>query len=150
MLTRQHIQEEREKTRGVLLVQCLELHPNQVPWAVWSSPDCEKHLTAWLLCLPSSETSYSAAEFSLAMAALLCLPSPACAPLVGQTITVIMQGRQQDSGYIWYLCSNHKCGDGWRIRHDSLKWCIAEGSMSAGCVCGIQHVLLLQSSDWSF
>ena len=76
-LTRQKIPEEREMTRVLLLTCALELHPNQEARPVWSWPERDNHSAAWLLCLPSLETSFSVAEFREAMAALLCLPSPA-------------------------------------------------------------------------
>ena len=56
------------------------------------------------------------------MAALLCLPSPACQPLVGKTITVTKRGKKKSvDKYGDQVCSSQMAGDGYRIKHDSIK-----------------------------
>ena len=42
--------------------------------------------SAWLLCLPTPDTSLSSAKCMEAFASFLCLPSPACQPRLGEVV----------------------------------------------------------------
>ena len=120
--TRQKVQEEREKTRGLLLAKALERYDDQEARPVWSWPERDKHSSAWLLCLPSPDNTFSGAEFTEAVSAFLCLPSPACASLVGQTVTETQKGgRKMVDRWGDVVCNARMRGDGWRVKHDSLK-----------------------------
>ena len=117
--TRQKIQEEREKTRGLLLNKALEKYNDQEARPVWSWPERDKHTSAWLLCLPSPDNTLSGAEFREAMSAFLCLPSPACAPLVGVTVADTQKGgRKVVDRWGDVVCSTKMRGDGWRVKHN--------------------------------
>ena len=116
---RQALVEQRETTRGRVLLQALEQHPNRGARPVWSWKQRDKHSAAFLLCLPGPSTSLSAAEFSEAFAALLCLPSPACSSRVGEAIP----GRARESvcKYGDAVMNAIMRGDGCRKRHDAMK-----------------------------
>ena len=62
----------------------------------------------------------SNAEFAEAMAALLCLPSPACADRIGQTVV----GQTKVCKYGDSVVNAAMRGDGLRRRHDAIKMCI--------------------------
>ena len=83
---RQAITERRSKVRGSVLVRALELHPERTARPVISWRERDKLSSAWLLCLPTPDTSLSTAEFVEAFASLLCLPSPACQPRLGEVV----------------------------------------------------------------
>ena len=114
---RQALTERWQQVTGSLLQKALEQHPDKTARPVWSWPQRDKHSAAWLLCLPTPDTSFSAAEFAEACAALLCLPSPACASRVG----VPVPGRERVC--VWGDTVNNSAmrGDGWRVRHDAVK-----------------------------
>ena len=76
--------------------------------------------TAWLLCLPQADSSFTSAEFSEAFAAFLRLPSPACKSRVGEPVP----GRGRLDCWGDSLVNAAMRGDGWRRRHDSVKLCI--------------------------
>ena len=69
------------------------------------------------MCLPTPDTSFSAAGFAEACAALLCLPSPACASRVGEPVP----GRARVCPWGDTVPNAAMKGDGWRIRHDAVK-----------------------------
>ena len=113
--------------RGKVLLRALELHPQREARPVWSWGEGDKLTTAWLLCLPGSETSFSSAEFSEAFAALLRLPSPACRSRVGEPVP----GRGRLDCWGDSLVNAAMRGDGWRKRRwgearrgDGVKLCI--------------------------
>ena len=65
---RQALTEGWQQTRGRLLQKALEQHPDKLARPVWSWPQRDKHSAAWLLCLPTPDTSFSAEEFTEACA----------------------------------------------------------------------------------
>ena len=109
--------EQREATRGRLLLRALELHHEREARPVWSWPGRDKHSASWLLCLPKPETYFSGPEFSEAFAAHLCLPSPACAPRVGEQVP----GRSKVCKWGDKVVNAKMRGDGLRKRHDAIK-----------------------------
>ena len=60
-----------------MLTLALERHPDRVARPVTAYQNIDKLSGAWLLALPGPETGISSKVFSEAMAAHLCLPSPA-------------------------------------------------------------------------
>lgn len=108
--------EQREKTRANLLNRALELFPNREARPVWSWPERDKHSAVWLLCLPGPDTSFSAAEFGEACAAMLCLPSPACAPRLGEPVKGLVKVCQYGDTVV----NQTMRGDGWRTRHNAM------------------------------
>ena len=114
--TRNKILEEREKTMGLLLLAALEQHPNQNMRPVWSWPERDKLSSQWLLTLPGHDLSLSSEEFSECLATLLCLPSPATAPKVGERV-----GNRSVDIFGDVVLSASLPGDGFRKRHNTIK-----------------------------
>ena len=83
---RSSIVENRERMLGRLLEECLLRHPNPAARPVFSWPERDKLSSQWLLALPGADTFLSSEEFSECLAALLCLPSPACMPVIGERV----------------------------------------------------------------
>ena len=110
------IVEHRERTMGRLLEEGLSRHPDQAARPVWSWPQRDKHTSQWTLALPGQSTMLSSEEFSECVAAMLCLGSPACAPLLGQRV-----GRSTVDRFGDTVMAAALAGDGWRRRHDTLK-----------------------------
>ena len=116
---RQAITERRSKVRGSVLVRALELHPERTARPVISWRERDKLSSAWLLCLPTPDTSLSTAEFVEAFASLLCLPSPACQPRLGEVVPG--RGRVRVGRFGDEVCTATMRGDGPRRRHDAMK-----------------------------
>ena len=72
---------------------------------------------AWLLALPAGDTCLSSPVFAEAAAALLCLPSPACADKIGCEVG----NRRVDQYGDQVQAARGVEGDDWRKRHDSMK-----------------------------
>ena len=113
---RASIVEHREQMMGRLLEEGLSRHPDQAPRPVWSWHQRDKHSSQWLLTLPGHSTMLSSDEFSECVAAMLCLGSPSCAPLLGQRV-----GRSTVDRFGDTVMAAALAGDGWRRRHDTLK-----------------------------
>ena len=112
------------------------LPPGDVGRVAWLSLD--RFSTQWVTALPSPTLGWVLGNdvFSEVAATYLALPSPACAPLVGQRI-----GRYQDQldplgTKLMTLCLP---GDGWRTRHDALKHLLFQDirRMGAPCTCEV-------------
>ena len=114
---RHSLVERRETVRGRVLLKALEEYPDRSARPVMSWRERDKHSSSWLLCLPAPSRTLSNEEFSEAACALLCRPSAACAPRVGERF-----GRGQVIGP-WgdEVVNCAMRGDGWRRRHDALK-----------------------------
>ena len=113
---RSSIVEHREQMMGRLLDECLLRHPQLGARPVFSWPERDKLSSQWLLALPGVDTSLTSEEFSECVAALLCLPSPACTPLIGRRV-----GRASVDKYGDVVMAAALQGDGWRRRHDCIK-----------------------------
>ena len=111
--TRRMVMEQLEESRCKLLTKGLEQYYDQEAQPCWSWPDRGKQTSAWLLTL----TGLSGPEFSEAAATHLCLPSPACASRVGETI----RGTKKIDIFGDSLRSATMKGDGYRKRHDLVK-----------------------------
>ena len=114
---RHSLVERRETVRGRVLQKALEEYQDRSARPVMSWRERDKHSSAWLLCLPGPSHFLSNEEFSEAACALLCRPSVACSPRVGERF-----GRGQVIGQ-WgdEVVNCAMRGDGWRRRHDALK-----------------------------
>ena len=104
---RSNLVEHRERINGRILEDALIRHPNQAARPVFSWPERDKLSSQWLLTLPGPDTLLSSEEFTECLAALLCLPSPACAPLLGQRI-----GRSSVDKYGDAVMASAVAGDG--------------------------------------
>ena len=114
--TRSMLVEAREKLMGLLLIKALQEFPNQRCRPVWADPQKDKHSTSWLLSLPGHNSSLTSAEFTQCAAALLCVPSPACLPKVGEKV-----GKHNVDKFGDRVVAARMSGDGYRTRHDGMK-----------------------------
>ena len=112
--TRGRIVEAVEKTRAKILTKALKEQPRTREALSWKQRD--KVSAAWLLTIPGPDTSLTNAEFSEAAASNLCLPSPACAGRIGETV----KGRITIDPYGDNLQSTPLPGDHWRRRHNNI------------------------------
>ena len=85
----------------------------------WSQRD--KLSSAWLLALPAGDTCLSSPVFAEAAAALLCLPSPACADRIGCEV-----GKRRVDKYGDQVQAARVERDNWRKRHDSIKMMLSK------------------------
>ena len=92
-------------------------HNTSRPVLAWTNRD--KLSTAWLQSLPGPN-GLSNAEFSEAMALVLCTPSPACQDRVGQKV-----GKSVVDKYGNAVMNEPLPGDHWRVRHDTVKMAIS-------------------------
>ena len=81
--TRKLVVEQLEKMWGKVLRSSLDQHADRRVRPVMSWSQRDKLSSAWLLALPAGDTCLSSPVFAEAAAALLCLPSPACADRIG-------------------------------------------------------------------
>ena len=97
----------------------------------------DRFSTQWVTALPSAPLGWVLGNdvFSEVVATYLTLPSPACRPLVGQTI-----GRYRDTldALGAKLTTLALPGDGWRIRHDELKQLLCKDMRSHGLPCSCE------------
>ena len=114
---RQKLTEQIETVRGRVLLKALENHQDREARPVWTFPGRDKLTSLWLLALPGQKATMSNAEFSEAFAAMLNLPSPACARLVGQPIV----GQARVCRFGDSVVNARMRGDGFRRRHDAIK-----------------------------
>ena len=113
--TRRVVVQHREELREAVLRETLsrQQRSNNRPLMAWTNRD--KLSTPWLQCLPGPE-GFSNAEFSEAMALVLCMPSPACKDRVGEKVGKAVVDKYGDN-----VMSQHLPGDHWRTRHDKVK-----------------------------
>ena len=115
--TRGEIIQSRECLMGRLLAEGLERLPNQETRPVWSWPERDKLSSQWLLALPGPDSSLTSEEFTQCIEAHLCLPSTACAPMVGVGVG---RGKVVDIHGDTVVAAQAR-GDGFRRRHDQIK-----------------------------
>jgi hypothetical protein len=78
--------EQVEKLWGKVLKKVLDSYPDRRMRPVMSWGERDKPSSAWLLALPAGDTCLSSPVFAEAAAALLCIPSPACADKIGYEV----------------------------------------------------------------
>ena len=89
---------------------------------------------AWLLSLPGPDTGLSSAVFSEAMAAHLCLPSPAVTAGGWVGKCTVRGGAVIDKFGDAIMCCKYLPGDTWRARHDTGKLAIVSECIDAKLV----------------
>ena len=104
--------------------------------AVWLNTD--QFSTQWVSAIPSPTLGLVLGNdtFGKVFAAYMALPSPACAPLVGQRV-----GRHRDASdppYGVKLTTLALPGDGWRNRHDTLKYLLDRDIREHGVSCSCE------------
>ena len=121
----------REDLRQEVIEACLQRHQDQLARPVFAYQNLDKLSNPWVQALPGPRTGLSAAVFSEAMAARLCLHSPAvvASGKVGQPVT--RGGQAIDAfGDAINNCSALP-GDTWRTRHDTSKVAIARECLAS-------------------
>ena len=115
---RQLLTMKREELKEAVLREALTRHPDKSARPVRAYPQLDKLSTAWKLSLPGVTNGLSTPVFHEVMAMALCLPSPACQPILGQPL-----GHQ--GAVVGPFADELNCafltGDSWRHRHDLLK-----------------------------
>ena len=97
--------------------EALVRHPDASARPVRTYPQFDKLSTAWKLSLPGVTNGLTAPVFQEVMAMHLCLPSPACQPMLGQPVG----DRGEVVGPFGDELNCARLTDSWRTRHDSLK-----------------------------
>ena len=110
--------QDREMLMGRVMLRALEQHPRQDDRSVFIWPQRDKLSATFLLQLKGHDFSLTAAEFGECVAALLCLPSPACSDpwVLGTNVSKRKVDRFGDS-----VMAEAVKGDNWRKRHNALK-----------------------------
>ena len=121
--TRALVVKQKEELREAVISKALRQHPNQAARPVWVFPQFDKQSQAWILATPNPHTFLPSPIFREAMAAHLCLPSPACQPHVGQPV-----GQEGATVDIWgdNVMSAKLPFDTWRTRHNDCQVAIME------------------------
>ena len=114
--SRQMLTEQREEMREAVLAEALKRHGDQAARPVLVYPQMDKLSTAWKLGLPGPSTGLTPPIFKEVMALHLCLPSPACSSILGQSVGAKTVGPFGDE-----LMTAALTQDTWRTRHDSVK-----------------------------
>ena len=119
--TRKLVVEQLEKMWGKVLKSSLDQHADRRVRPVMSWTQRDKLSSAWLLALPAGDTCLSSPVFAEAAAALLCLPSPACADRIGCEV-----GKRRVDKFGDQVQAARVEGDNWRKRHDSIKMMLSK------------------------
>ena len=100
--------------------------------AAWLN--CDRFSTQWVTAIPSPSLGFVLGNdaFCEVFATYLALPSPACAPLVGQRIGSYAEGLDPHG---IKLATLSLPGDGWRKRHDALKHLLDRDIQDHGVPC---------------
>ena len=114
--TRRKIVQEREELRAAVLTEAVSRTADRGKRFVLSWTNRDKLSSSFLHSLPTADTGMNNAEFSEAVAQLLCLPSPACVDRVGEKV-----GRKEVDRYGNNVMNEPLPGNHWRQRHDRIK-----------------------------
>ena len=124
--TRTKAVQQREALRHKLLERALSIHParDARPVTAFQNIADDKCAGSWLLALPGRENNLSCSVFKEALSTHLCLPSPAirAGGWVGKPVG--SKGQTVDKYGDSVLCCHEIPGDGWRVRHDTVKQAI--------------------------
>ena len=121
----------REDLRHLVMVECLKIHPNRQARPVTAYQNLDKLSDPWCQALPGPKTGLPPAIFTEAMAARLCVFSPAvvASGKVGQPLG--RRGAIIDAFGDTIMCCNELPGDTWRTRHDTCKMAISRECAAA-------------------
>jgi hypothetical protein len=132
--TKSLIVQQREGLRHEVLTLALQRHGDRLARPVTVFQNFDKLSGAWLLALPGPDTGLSAKVFTEAMAAHLCLPSPAVVTGGWVGKNTVRGGAVIDQFGYAVMCCKHLPGDTWRHRHDTGKLAIVYECLNAGLV----------------
>ena len=129
--SRKEITTAREDLRHLAMEKCLEQHQDRTARPVTAYQNLDKLSDAWVQALPGPKTGLSASVFVEAVAARLCLHSPAvvASGLIGKTIG--RNGVICDPFGDALVCCKDLVGDTWRQHHDSIKLAIGRECMAS-------------------
>ena len=117
--TRRAVTQQREQLRHEVITLALQQHPDREARPVTVFPNFDKLSGAWLLALPTPTTGLMGRTFSEAMAAHLCLPSPAVREWVGRPVG--RSGKGVDVFGDTIMNCHDLPGDTWHDCHDTGK-----------------------------
>ena len=132
--TRRLVVQQREGLRHEVLALALQRHRDREARPVFVFQNFDKLSGAWLLALPGRDTGLSSQVFTEAMAAHLCLPSPAVAAGGWVGRTTVRGGVVIDKFGDAIMNCKHLPGDTWRARHDTGKLAIVDECLHSGLV----------------
>ena len=129
--SRRDITTAREDLRHMAMERCLEEHRDRLARPVTVYQNLDKLSDAWVQALPGPKTGLSAALFVEAVAARLCLHSPAvvASGMIGRPVG--RNGAIIDAFGDAIVCCRDLVGDTWRQRHDTLKLAIGRECMAS-------------------
>ena len=122
--TRRKLVQQRESLRHKVLSKFLLEYPDRNFRPVTAYPNFDKLSGAWLLALPGFSTGLSTPVFAEALAAHLCLPSPAVQESGWVGRPVGRRGGVVDKYGDTIMNCAELPGDSWRHRHDTGKMAI--------------------------
>ena len=132
--TRRSVVQQREGLRHEVLTLGLVRHADREARPVTVFQNFDKISGAWLLSLPGPDTGLSSPVFREAMAAHLCLPSPAVAAGGWVGKSTVRGGAVIDMFGDAVMNCKHLPGDTWRARHDTGKLAIVTECINAGLI----------------
>ena len=122
--TRRLVVQGKEALRHEVLTLALERHADRRARPVTVYQNFDKLSGAWLLALNGSDTGLSSTVFREAMAAHLCLPSPAVVNGGWVVKNTVMGGAIIDGFGDAVMNCRYLPGNTWRQRHDTGKLAI--------------------------
>ena len=129
--TRRKAVQQRESWRHEVLTKALKEHRDREARPVTVFQNFDKLSGAWLLALPGTSTGLSSSVFAEAMAAHLCLGSPALRssgwvgrPVGRKSVTIDLFGDA-------VMNCDDLPGDTWRHRHDTVKTALVSECIDA-------------------
>ena len=132
--TRRLAVQQRESLRHEVVSLALERHADRQARPVTVFQNFDKLSGAWLLSLPGPDTGLSSKVFTEAIAAHLCLPSPAVVTGGWVGKNTVRGGAVIDKFGDAVMNCRHLPGDTWRHRHDTGKLAIVYECLNAGLV----------------
>ena len=113
--------EQREELKEAVLKEALLRHPDKTARPTTAYPQFDKLSTAWKLSLPGPTNGLTTPLFQEVMAMHLCLCSPTCRMILGQSVG--NRGAVVGAFGDEVMCATLP-QDTWRTRHDTLKVCL--------------------------
>ena len=132
--TRRAIVQQREGLRHEVLTLALQRHGDREARPVTVFQNFDKTSGAWLLALQGPDNGLSSPVFTEAMAAHLCLPSPAVTAGGWVGKCTVRGGAVIDKFGDAIMCCKYLPGDTWRARHDTGKMAIVSECIDAKLV----------------
>ena len=120
-----------EDLRYHAMTRCLELHQDRLARPVFAYQNIDNLSNGWVQALPGPRTGLSATVFGEALAARLCLHSPAVVASSTVGRPVCRGGPANDLFGDALMCCKELPGDTWRHRHDTIKVAISRECLAS-------------------